>query len=147
MWGDQGSKVQCLSACITLMRASSKNDYMSWQYRNANAVLQANGLCRSYDHVGLKCVHTKWTSQVRRCTFFSSYASPRRCSNMKFATILSSFLLTAPSLAQMPAGFAPGTNTTLDVYYGSQYISPGLIIRKSRTYSPTSLATRSKTRQ
>jgi hypothetical protein len=50
---------------------------------------------------------------------------------MKFISILSSLLLAVPSLAQTPSGFMPGTNVTLDVYYGTQYISPGLIVKKS----------------
>jgi hypothetical protein len=50
---------------------------------------------------------------------------------MKVTTILSSLLLAVPSLARTPSGFTPGTNETLDVYYGTQYISPGLIIKKS----------------
>jgi hypothetical protein len=51
---------------------------------------------------------------------------------MKFTTIASSLLLTAQALAQTtPVGFTPATNATLDVYYGTQYISPGLVVRKS----------------
>jgi hypothetical protein len=52
---------------------------------------------------------------------------------MKCSIILSSLLLAVPSLAQTPSGFAPGTNATLDVYYGTQYISPGLVVKKSIT--------------
>jgi hypothetical protein len=55
---------------------------------------------------------------------------------MKVTTILSSMLLAVPALAQTPSGFTPGTNVTLDVYYGTQYISPGLIIKKSSRSSP-----------
>jgi hypothetical protein len=58
---------------------------------------------------------------------------------MKFTTAFSSFLLAAPALAQTPIGFAPSTNVTLDVYYGTQYISPGLIVKKSSLHCPTSL--------
>jgi hypothetical protein len=54
---------------------------------------------------------------------------------MKFISILSSLLLAVPSLAQTPSGFMPGTNVTLDVYYGTQYISPGLIVKKSSKQS------------
>lgn len=51
---------------------------------------------------------------------------------MKFTTALSSLLLAVPAFAQTtPAGFAPAANTTLDVYYGTQYISPGLVVKKS----------------
>jgi hypothetical protein len=51
---------------------------------------------------------------------------------MKFSTVVSTFLLAAPTLAQTtPSGFAPAANVTLDVYYGTQYISPGLIVKKS----------------
>jgi hypothetical protein len=58
---------------------------------------------------------------------------------MKVSDILFSLLLAAPSLAQTPSGFTPGTNATLDVYYGTQYISPGLVVKKS---SKQQLATR-----
>ena len=58
---------------------------------------------------------------------------------MKFTTLISSILAT-PALAQTPTGFTPSTNITLDVYYGTQYISPGLIVKKSRTF-PLSLLT------
>jgi len=51
---------------------------------------------------------------------------------MKF-TLIPSILLAAPAFAQTPTGFTPSTNTTLDVYYGTQYISPGLMVKKSRT--------------
>jgi hypothetical protein len=56
---------------------------------------------------------------------------------MKVPTTLSSLLLAVPSLAQTPSGFTPGTNVTLDVYYGTQYISPGLIVKKSSKPSPS----------
>jgi hypothetical protein len=56
---------------------------------------------------------------------------------MKFPTILSSMALVVPSLAQStPSGFLPAANVTLDVYYGTQYISPGLLVKKSRAPSP-----------
>ncbi|KAF1830023.1 PEBP-like protein [Decorospora gaudefroyi] len=55
---------------------------------------------------------------------------------MKFTTVVSSLILAASAFAQStPAGFTPATNETLDVYYGSQYISPGMIVRKSSTQS------------
>jgi hypothetical protein len=51
---------------------------------------------------------------------------------MKLTTTLTSFFLAAQTLAQTtPSGFLPATNVTLDVYYGTQYISPGLIVKKS----------------
>jgi hypothetical protein len=51
---------------------------------------------------------------------------------MKFTTIVSSLFLAASALAQTtPVGFTPATNATLDVYYGTQYISPGLVVKKS----------------
>jgi len=51
---------------------------------------------------------------------------------MKFTTIVSSLVLAASATAQTtPSGFTPATNATLDVYYGTQYISPGLIVKKS----------------
>ncbi|KAF2178583.1 PEBP-like protein [Zopfia rhizophila CBS 207.26] len=50
---------------------------------------------------------------------------------MLFYTI-ASLLLAATTLAQTtPAGFTPSTNMTLDVYYGSTYITPGLMMKKS----------------
>jgi hypothetical protein len=53
---------------------------------------------------------------------------------MHLTTALSSLLLTGSVLAQStPSGFLPAANTTLDVYYGTQYITPGLIVRKSST--------------
>ncbi|KAI4708762.1 hypothetical protein J4E89_006821 [Alternaria sp. Ai002NY15] len=53
---------------------------------------------------------------------------------MKFTTIASSLVLAASAIAQTtPSGFTPATNATLDVYYGTQYISPGLIVKKSST--------------
>lgn len=56
---------------------------------------------------------------------------------MKFTATLSTFLLAVSALAQStPPGFTPATNVTLDVYYGTQYISPGLIIKKSSTLLP-----------
>ncbi|KAI8935726.1 hypothetical protein NX059_007246 [Plenodomus lindquistii] len=55
---------------------------------------------------------------------------------MKLTAILTSLLLAAPALTQTtPAGFSPATNVTLDVYYGTTYISPGLIVKKSITQS------------
>ncbi|KAF2854831.1 PEBP-like protein [Plenodomus tracheiphilus IPT5] len=55
---------------------------------------------------------------------------------MKFTTILTSLLLATPGFSQStPVGFAPATNVTLDVYYGTTYISPGLIVKKSLTQS------------
>lgn len=59
--------------------------------------------------------------------------------NMKFTIAIASGLLAVPALAQTPATFTPGTNATLDVYYGTQYISPGLIIKKSSTIPSTLL--------
>lgn len=51
---------------------------------------------------------------------------------MKFTTAVSSLLLAVPAFAQStPSGFAPSVNATLDVYYGTQYISPGLVVKKS----------------
>jgi hypothetical protein len=51
---------------------------------------------------------------------------------MKFTTIVSSLFLAAPAFAQTtPVGFTPATNATLDVYYGTTYISPGLLVKKS----------------
>ncbi|OAL49170.1 PEBP-like protein [Pyrenochaeta sp. DS3sAY3a] len=53
---------------------------------------------------------------------------------MKFSTAVSSLLLAVPAFAQStPSGFAPSVNATLDVYYGTQYISPGLVVKKSIT--------------
>ncbi|KAI4678156.1 uncharacterized protein J4E88_006676 [Alternaria novae-zelandiae] len=53
---------------------------------------------------------------------------------MKFTTIASLLVLAASAIAQTtPSGFTPATNATLDVYYGTQYISPSLIVKKSST--------------
>ncbi|KAJ4370452.1 hypothetical protein N0V83_004970 [Neocucurbitaria cava] len=52
---------------------------------------------------------------------------------MKFTAALSSLLLAVPAFAQTPSGFTPSVNTTLDVYYGTQYVSPGLVVKKSVT--------------
>ncbi|KAF1920210.1 phosphatidylethanolamine-binding protein [Ampelomyces quisqualis] len=52
---------------------------------------------------------------------------------MRFTTAISTFLLAALAFAQTPATFLPSTNVTLDVYYGTQYITPGLIVKKSIT--------------
>tara|TARA_R110002003_G_scaffold129_8_gene12132 strand:+ start:1504 stop:2208 length:705 start_codon:yes stop_codon:yes gene_type:complete len=53
---------------------------------------------------------------------------------MKFTTAVSSLFLAGLSVAQTtPSGFMPATNVTLDVYYGTQYISPGLVVKKSST--------------
>ncbi|KAF7674148.1 hypothetical protein GT037_007914 [Alternaria burnsii] len=52
---------------------------------------------------------------------------------MKFTNVVS-LLLAASAFAQTtPSGFTPATNETLDVYYGTQYISPGIVVRKSIT--------------
>jgi hypothetical protein len=51
---------------------------------------------------------------------------------MKFTTVISSLFLVASASAQTtPSGFTPVTNATLDVYYGTQYISPGIVVRRS----------------
>ncbi|KAG9196519.1 hypothetical protein G6011_01640 [Alternaria panax] len=53
---------------------------------------------------------------------------------MKLTAVVSSFSLAGSAFAQTtPSGFTPATNATLDVYYGTQYISPGIIVRKSIT--------------
>ncbi|KAF2474844.1 PEBP-like protein [Lindgomyces ingoldianus] len=49
---------------------------------------------------------------------------------MLFYTI-ASLLLVGTTFAQTPPGFTPSVNKTLDVYYGSTYITPGLLIKKS----------------
>lgn len=50
---------------------------------------------------------------------------------MLYAT-LSVLMLFGGALAQTtPPGFMPAVNKTLDVYYGTQYISPGLLVKKS----------------
>ena len=51
---------------------------------------------------------------------------------MKYTVVISSLLRAVPGFAQTtPSGFTPTTNVTLDVYYGTQYISSGLIVKKS----------------
>ncbi|KAF2112825.1 phosphatidylethanolamine-binding protein [Lophiotrema nucula] len=49
---------------------------------------------------------------------------------MLFTTIVS-LLLASTALAQTPAGFTPSVNKTLDVYYGTTLITPGLMMKKS----------------
>lgn len=49
---------------------------------------------------------------------------------MLFTTV-ASLLLAGTTLAQTPAGFLPAVEKTLDVYYGTTYISPGLMVKKS----------------
>jgi hypothetical protein len=53
---------------------------------------------------------------------------------MLFTTVLSTTLLSLAGSAfaqSTPAGFTPSVNKTLDVYYGTTYITPGLMVRKS----------------
>lgn len=53
---------------------------------------------------------------------------------MLFSTIATTLALAASALAQnTPAGFTPTSNKTLDVYFGTTYITPGLLVRKSLT--------------
>ncbi|RYN40989.1 hypothetical protein AA0113_g3664 [Alternaria arborescens] len=52
---------------------------------------------------------------------------------MKFTAVVSLLLATSAFAQTTPSGFTPATNKTLDVYYGTQYISPGIIVRKSIT--------------
>ncbi|RYN24706.1 hypothetical protein AA0119_g4495 [Alternaria tenuissima] len=52
---------------------------------------------------------------------------------MKFTAVVSLLLATSAFAQTTPLGFTPATNKTLDVYYGTQYISPGIIVRKSIT--------------
>ncbi|KAL5393922.1 hypothetical protein PMIN04_001730 [Paraphaeosphaeria minitans] len=47
-------------------------------------------------------------------------------------TLLSALVAVGGALAQTtPPGFMPAVNKTLDVYYGTQYITPGLTVKKS----------------
>jgi phosphatidylethanolamine-binding protein (PEBP) family uncharacterized protein len=57
-----------------------------------------------------------------------------RIADMIF-TLVSTILLAGTTvLAQTtPEGFAPSANATLDVYYGTTYVSPGAMIKKSVT--------------
>ncbi|KAF1950703.1 PEBP-like protein [Byssothecium circinans] len=50
---------------------------------------------------------------------------------MLFTTLISSLVLVGTALAQTPPGFSPAVNKTLDVYYGTTYITPGLMVKKS----------------
>ncbi|KAJ4301049.1 hypothetical protein N0V90_003139 [Kalmusia sp. IMI 367209] len=51
---------------------------------------------------------------------------------MLFTTLLSSVVIFGGALAQTtPPGFTPAVNKTLDVYYGTTYITPGLLVKKS----------------
>ncbi|PSN65373.1 PEBP-like protein [Corynespora cassiicola Philippines] len=53
---------------------------------------------------------------------------------MKFAALLTSLAIAGSALAQStPPGFSPAVNSTLDVYYGTTYITPGLLVKKSST--------------
>ncbi|KAF2708540.1 PEBP-like protein [Pleomassaria siparia CBS 279.74] len=49
---------------------------------------------------------------------------------MLFTTV-AAILFAGTAFAQTPAGFAPAVNKTLDVYYGTTYITPGLLVKKS----------------
>lgn len=51
---------------------------------------------------------------------------------MLFSAITASLVFAAGAIAQAtPAGFLPAVNQTLDVYYGTTFITPGLMVRKS----------------
>jgi hypothetical protein len=51
---------------------------------------------------------------------------------MLFTKLLSGLLVVGAALAQTtPPGFTPAVNMTLDVSYGTQYITPGLMVKKS----------------
>jgi hypothetical protein len=51
---------------------------------------------------------------------------------MKFVTVMVPLLMAMSAFTQTtPAGFTPATNVTLDIYYGTQYISPGILVKKS----------------
>jgi hypothetical protein len=51
---------------------------------------------------------------------------------MLFNTFLSGFVVLGSALAQTtPPGFTPAVNKTLDVFYGTQVITPGLLVKKS----------------
>ncbi|KAH8726256.1 phosphatidylethanolamine-binding protein [Phaeosphaeriaceae sp. PMI808] len=59
---------------------------------------------------------------------------------MKFSDALNVLVLAASAFAQStPSGFSPAANVTLDVYYGTQYISPGLLVKKSITQKAPSI--------
>lgn len=73
----------------------------------------------------------------RRAQVLSPFTNLDIFYSMKFTAALSTLLLAAPALAQTtPSGFAPATNATLDVYYGTQYISPGIVVKKSSKQIP-----------
>lgn len=51
---------------------------------------------------------------------------------MLFTTFLSGLVVVGVVLAQTtPPGFTPAVNKTLDVFYGSTAITPGLLVKKS----------------
>jgi phosphatidylethanolamine-binding protein len=51
---------------------------------------------------------------------------------MLFSIVSALLLAGTTAFAQTtPEGFTPSTNATLDVYYGSTYVTPGLMIKKS----------------
>lgn len=50
---------------------------------------------------------------------------------MLLTSIVSTVLLAGAALAQTPTGFLPSVNKTLDVYFGTTYVTPGLMMKKS----------------
>lgn len=51
---------------------------------------------------------------------------------MLFTTLISGLVAIGGVLAQTtPPGFTPAVNKTLDVFYGTQVITPGLLVKKS----------------
>lgn len=49
---------------------------------------------------------------------------------MLFTTV-AALIFAGTALAQTPAGFTPSVDKLLDVYYGTTYITPGLMVKKS----------------
>lgn len=51
---------------------------------------------------------------------------------MLFSVVSTILLAGATAFAQTtPEGFTPSANATLDVYYGTTYVSPGAMIKRS----------------
>jgi phosphatidylethanolamine-binding protein len=50
---------------------------------------------------------------------------------MLLTTVASILLAATTAVAQTPSGFTPAVTNHLDVYYGSTYITPGLMMKKS----------------
>lgn len=65
---------------------------------------------------------------------------------MLFTTLISSLVIVGRVLAQTtPPGFTPAVNKTLDVFYGTQVITPGLMVKKSSVAKQPTIGVTSQT--